>query len=124
MPHSHSLLSREPFSSIYFVIKTSPSVCTHSDTIFPTTWPQREFASIRTYKINHPIPVITKKMLNEWPWIKSRIRFFKCPRAGRLSSEPRSKKYFVATMITSEPLQSAIAFPKNEPKCLFGSDLQ
>jgi len=35
--------------------------------------------------------------------------------AGRLSAEPTSKRYFVATTIAKEPLQSATALPKNAP---------
>src|SRR5690242_9914290 len=40
----------------------------------------------------------------------------------RLSAEPFSYRYFVARTITSNPVQSAMAFPKNEPIWVLGSE--
>ena len=69
-----------------------------------------------------PIPVTMIKIKSECLRRVSNQAGRSFPLTGRLSAEPTSYRNFVPRIMTTEPLQSAIAFPKNAPKCVFGSN--
>src|SRR5713226_440047 len=100
-------LSLECCSISFLVIKTSPKICVHSETMFPTTCPHLASESIAAYSAIQPTPVISRKMLREWFRSRSRKGLSKPCGGRRLSAEPRSYKYFVATTMTTTPDQSA-----------------
>ena len=58
---------------------------------------------------------MTRKMLREWLRSRSQTGPKRVRGGRRLSAEPFSYKYLVANIITTTPVQSAIALPKNEP---------
>ena len=57
--------SFELISRVYFVITTSPKICVHSDTMFPTTWPALPFGSIHAYPTAHAVPLATSTIVSE-----------------------------------------------------------
>src|SRR5579872_3525184 len=59
-------------------------------------------------------------MLSEWSCRRLRIGLTASCGGRRLSAEPLSYRYFVATTVTTTPVQSAIAFPKKDPRCVLG----
>src|SRR2546421_2538698 len=66
------------------------------------------------------MPVAIRNRVSEW----SRSHSRRGPSSGgwgeRLSAEPFSYRYLVATTVTTTPVQSAMAFPKKEPMCVCG----
>lgn len=99
--------------------KTRPAICTHSETMLPTTWSHLLSAFIDANRNAQPIPVMTMNIRSECRCRKSSNaeRFF--PLTGRLSGDPTSYKNFVPRMMTTEPLQSAVALPKNAAQMSF-----
>src|SRR5712691_3009771 len=59
-------------------------------------------------------------MLREWSRSNFRPGLTTLCGGRRLSAEPLSYRYFVARTITTTPVQSAMAFPKNDPRCVLG----
>src|SRR5579872_448967 len=116
------LLSFEPTSISRLVIRTSPIICVHSETILPTTCPHRLFASIARNAATQAAPVTTRNKVRECS--RRNVITGESPsQCGRLlSDDPFSYKNFVITTVTTTPLQSAIAFPKNDPQCVDGSE--
>src|SRR6478736_1385085 len=73
-------------------------------------------------KASQPSPVKTRKIVRECSCMNSRA-LLRCARRGwRLSRDPFSKNHFVARMVTTTPIQSATALPKNEPARDLGSE--
>src|SRR5205085_4166220 len=104
------------------VMRSKPRIGVHSETIFPTTCPHLEFASECANRITQPAPVNTRKIVREWAsstfWIGRINRFG----IFRLSAEPTSYMNLVATTVTTKPVQSAMALPKNDPQWVFWSE--
>src|SRR5437588_1351173 len=63
-----------------------------------------------------------RKIVSEWSRTRSSIEGTTSFGGRRLSAEPFSYRYLVARTITSNPVQSAIAFPKNDPIWVLGSE--
>src|SRR6185312_10222148 len=116
-----SLLSFDPTSTSFFVSSTTPRICVHSETILPTTCPHFDSESECANSSTQPTPVITRKIVSECSCKASRNRLCHLWRGRLLSCDPRSYKYLVPSSITTTPVQSAIALPKNEPTCRFSS---
>src|SRR5690348_2444647 len=115
-------LSFEFVSISLFVSRTSPRICVHSETMFPTTCPHFELASNSPNKITHPIPVTSRKIVNECARIAAHSGRKRVFGSCLLCAEPFSYKCFVANTITTRPNQSATAFPKKDPTCVCGSE--
>src|ERR1017187_696402 len=115
-------LSLEPNSIRIFVIHTSPRICVHSDTMLPTTCPHRLPVSMRRKAHPHPIQVITRNTVSECSRRNSSTGDFQMPFGFLLSADPFSYRCLVMRTVTSTPVQSAIALPKNEPRWVDGSD--
>src|ERR1700686_3600199 len=74
------------------------------------------------YNATQQAPVTTRKMLSEC-FSSFPHRFSSQSLGGfRLSFEPFSYKILVANTVTTTPDQSAMALPKNEPRCVLGSE--
>src|SRR5450631_4211656 len=113
--------SFDPTSIKILVIHTSPRICVHSDTMLPTTCPQRLFVSIRRKTHTHPIQVITRNTVSECSRRNSSTGDFHFPFGFLLSADPLSYRCLVISTVTSTPVQSAMALPKNEPRWVSGS---
>src|SRR6185436_6505931 len=100
--------SFDPFSPTYFVMTTRPKIWVHSETMLPTTCPAFPLASIRAYRTAHSAPVTSRAMVNEWSTRKHTTALCDLGCGGRLSADPISCRYFVATTMTSVPSQSAV----------------
>src|ERR1019366_10478200 len=111
----------DPTSIRIFVIHTNPRICVHSETMLPTTCPQRLPVSIRRKAHTHPIQVITRNTVSECSRRNSRTGDFHLPFGFLLSAEPLSYRCLVISTVTSTPVKSAIALPKNEPTWVAGS---
>src|SRR5579872_4815350 len=90
--------------------------------MFPTTCPHFDIGLLIANSQTHPAPVITRNIVSEWSCTNSRSGLSQWCGGRRLSADPISKKNFVASTVTSRPLQSAIALPKNDPQCVLGLD--
>src|SRR5204863_8518824 len=70
------------------------------------------------------IPVATRNKVNECSRRSSMTADGNLPFGCLLSAEPFSYRSLVNTTVNNTPVQSAIAFPKNEPMLVDGSDRQ
>src|SRR5271167_1756626 len=105
-------------------MRTNPRICVHSETMLPTTWPHLLFGSIALNATTQAMPVTSRNKVSECSRRNS-------PAADRafslgclLSVDPFSYRCLVITIVIKTPVQSAIAFPKNEPMWVLGLDLQ
>src|ERR1035437_4330108 len=112
--------SFEPTSIKRLVIRTSPRIWVHSETMLPTTCPHLLPGSIAQNATTQPMPVITRKMVSECSRRNSKTAEGNLPFGCLLSAEPFSYRNFVITIVTKTPVQSAMAFPKNEPMWVEG----
>src|SRR6185312_2005800 len=91
--------------------------------MLPTTCPHLEDVCIFANNTIHTAPVMIMKMTRECSCRNSWTDFG--TNTDRLtlllSTEPTSCKYLVARIMTSIPVQSAMALPKNAPQCFSGS---
>jgi len=116
------LPSFDPRAKNLLVSHTSPRTCVHSETIFPTTCPHRLCGSIFTNTATHTTPVTKRKIVSECS-SRNFLTGVKIRCGGRLlSPDPISNNPLVASTVSSTPLQSAIAFPKNARVLLLQSD--
>lgn len=115
-------LSLECLSINFFVRITKPKIWVHSDTMLPTTCPHFELGSARANAQTHAAPVMIRKILSECSCNISQTGAMKRCGGLRLSADPLSYMNLVARTVTTTPLQSAMALPKNDPQCVFGSE--
>src|SRR5512133_1053868 len=71
---------------------------------------------------NHMAPVIRKKMVSECSRTNSSMRPGRMPLGCLLWAEPFSYRRFVAKAMTTRPVQSAMALPKNDPAWVAGEE--
>src|ERR1022692_529010 len=116
--------SFEPTSSSRLVISTSPRICVHSETMLPTTCPQRLLGRMARNAITQPMPVTSKNNVSECSRRNSFSADGNLPLGCLLSAEPFSYRYLVMTTVTTTPVQSAMALPKNDPRWVSGFDRQ
>src|SRR5579864_9348917 len=113
-------LSFEWVSISFLVMISKPRICVHSETMFPTTCPHLEVGFDRANVITHPAPVIRRNRVKECCWSSFQIGRRKRCGGFRLSAEPTSYMYLVAITVTTRPVQSAMALPKNDPQWVLG----
>src|SRR5262245_43730049 len=83
------LLSFEPVSISCFVRSTSPKICVHPDTMFPTTCPHFPATFMWTNRASHAASVTSRKIVSECSRNASTTRFHRIL-GGLLSAEPFS----------------------------------
>src|SRR5437660_12250401 len=92
----------------------------HSETTLPATCPHFEFGSDLANRTIQKAPVMSRKMLRECSCSFSSTGLSQWRGGLRLSAEPFSYMNLVASTVTTSPVQSAIALPKNAPRCVSG----
>src|SRR6267142_1132016 len=117
-------LALEPTSMRRLVIRTIPRICVHSDTMLPTTCPQRLLASMAVNAATQATPVIKRKIVSECSRRNSSSFEGRMPFGCLLSEEPFSYRCLVMRIVTTTPVQSAMALPKNAPRWVEGSEIR
>jgi hypothetical protein len=88
----------------------------------PTTWPHFEVADIYANTAIQTNRVTLKNTVSECVLIHLKTGFFSWTMRRLQSGDPRSYRIRVQITVATTPLQSAMAFPKNDPQCVSGFD--
>src|SRR3981081_4569578 len=110
----------EPTSIKRLVMRTSPRICVHSETMLPTTCPHLLFGSMALNASPQATPGTRRNTVSECSRRNSAIAEANLPFGRLLSVDPFSYRCLVMTTVTKTPVQSAMAFPKNDPKWVAG----